>query len=109
MTDKADKPNTEIEIKTRECKSCHKVLPLTDFDRSYNKNCKNICYRWDCPPCLRNKRKDYFKKHHKETYVSKPRPKKYNVVVKKKNVKKHCQGCKCDKHNLNAPQEKQNL
>lgn len=109
--------DTEIEtpvIETRECKTCHKVLPLTDFDRSYNKKCVKPCYRHDCPPCLRSKRKDYFRKHHKENYVSKPRPKKYNVVVKKKNIKqKHCPGCQCGNHKLplilDAPEEKQNL
>lgn len=103
---------TDTEIKTRECKTCHKVLPLTDYDRSYNKKCKNPCYRHDCPPCLRNKRKEYFKKHHKENYVSKPRPKKYNIVVKKKKTR-HCPGCQCEKHKieriLDAPEEKQNL
>ena len=105
---------TDTEIKTRECKTCKKVLPLTDFDRSYNKKCKSPCFRHDCPPCLRIKRKDYFIKHHKETYVKKPRPKKYNVVVKKKNVKnKHCPGCQCEQHKIqniaDAPEEKQNL
>lgn len=83
------------EIKNRECKTCKVILPLTSFDKSYNKNCKNPCYRWDCPPCLRNKRKAYLKKRHKETYVKIGRPKKYKPRTKK-NKPHHCKGCNCN-------------
>ena len=73
------------EIKNRECKSCKVILPLTSFDKSYNKNCKNPCYRWDCPPCLRNKRKEYLKKRHKQTYVKLEDLKNTNQELRKIN------------------------
>ena len=77
--------------KNRECKTCKSILLLTAFDKSYNPKCKNPCYRWDCPKCLRNKRKDYLKKRHKETYIKKGRPIKY-----KPRIIKHCEGCSCN-------------
>ena len=74
---------SEIEIQMRECKECHKNLPLTSFDKQYKKNTTKQYYRWICSPCLRIKRKGYLKKHHKETYVKTERPKKYKKRINK--------------------------
>ncbi len=74
----------------RECKTCKINLPLSSFDKSYNKKCINPCYRWDCPPCLRNKRKAYLKKSYTDTYIKKERPKTYKPRIKKGYLCKRC-------------------
>ena len=81
------------EPQNRECKTCKTILPLTSFDKSYNIKCITPCYRWDCPPCLRNKRKTYLKDRHAKTYIKKGRPTAYKPRIKKVH---HCNGCNCD-------------
>lgn len=76
----------------RTCKTCNFVGPLTSFDKSYNKNCKTQCYRYDCSPCLRSKRKEYLQNYHKQKYVKKETRKKYTRKVH------HCDGCNCNKN-----------
>jgi len=76
----------------RKCKTCNEMKKLTEFDRSYNKNCINITYRHVCKSCLVKSRKGYMNEYYKKHYVKKERAKKYK---KKQPPITHCQGCNC--------------
>ena len=79
----------------RKCKTCDEVKLLTEYDKTYNPKCTNICYRRSCSKCVRVTRRVYLKKRHKEKYTPRARPKKY---IKKPKTIKHCPGCTCVKH-----------
>jgi len=84
--------DAKLTLVARTCKTCDTLKPINQFDKTYNKKCVNICYRHSCSACVRIKRKEYLKQHHKKTYIAKSRPKKY-----KKHPKKIC----CPKCNNN--------
>ena len=66
---------SEIEIQFKECKECHKNLPLmTCFSIQNKKDAKKTYYKYKCMKCIRSKRKDYYAKYMK-------------VYIKEKNVK----------------------
>lgn len=80
---------------TRTCKTCEEIKPISQYDKTYNKACVNICYRRSCSKCVRGTRKEYLKKRHKEKYTPQKRAKKY---IKHPKPVNHCPGCKCEKH-----------
>ena len=77
----------------RECKNCELMKPMNDFPTYKKKNTGERCHRYTCKECVRNQQRKYLSDYYKQTYVKKPRPKKY-----KKNPKTVC--CPECQHNF---------